>query len=153
MKDYSQNGESTIVKELFDSQGVKDGFFFDIGAGDGYNPSNTRMFRNMGWEGFMYDPNGINDVIRQRITVDNVLDELVWPTPFIDLLSVGDDYVVLREILDACDPSVVICQINAETERLFKSHGYIVYDVNNHNMIATKFKVKPRKAHSTKQIQ
>lgn len=52
---YSQFGQDRwIVKKLF--PGVKDGYFVDVGAGDGTKGSNTKALEELGWTGVAIDP-------------------------------------------------------------------------------------------------
>lgn len=52
---YSQNNEEEFILDWF--QDKTDGFFLDIGAGDGVNDSNTRALWERGWSGMCIEPN------------------------------------------------------------------------------------------------
>ncbi|WPC41028.1 FkbM family methyltransferase [Clostridium sp. JS66] len=51
---YSQDGEDMILKSLF--EGIKDGFYVDIGAHHPVRFSNTLVFYKMGWNGINIEP-------------------------------------------------------------------------------------------------
>lgn len=56
MMNYSQHGdEQDFILNYF--QGKSDGFFLDIGAGDGWNDSNTRALFDSGWNGILVEAN------------------------------------------------------------------------------------------------
>lgn len=57
MKRYSQNDEQDFILKFF--EGKKDGHFLDIGAGDGFNDSNTRALWELGWSGVFVEPNQV----------------------------------------------------------------------------------------------
>jgi FkbM family methyltransferase len=51
----SQYGQDRYVRETF-FQDVNDGFFLDIGADDGLDKNNTRVFEEAGWTGICIEP-------------------------------------------------------------------------------------------------
>ena len=51
----SQYGQDRYVRETF-FQSVNDGFFLDIGADDGLDRNNTRVFEEAGWTGICIEP-------------------------------------------------------------------------------------------------
>ncbi|MBT8534598.1 FkbM family methyltransferase [Polynucleobacter paneuropaeus] len=53
---FSQEGEDLILARIFESLGVKKGFFVDIGAHHPYRFSNTYYFYRRGWAGINIDP-------------------------------------------------------------------------------------------------
>lgn len=57
MKHYSQNNEQEFILDFF--AGKTDGTFLDIGAGDGWNDSNTRALWELGWNGVFVEPNTV----------------------------------------------------------------------------------------------
>lgn len=124
MKDYSQNGESKILLNLFEKIGTKNKIFVDLGAGDGYHLSNTRMLKDLGWSGLMVDadPQGCADVICDFITKENILNILCGvcgkETPYdFDLLSIdldGNDYHIIKKILELFNPRVIILEVNSQ---------------------------------------
>lgn len=117
MKDYSQNGESKILLNIFKKIGVDKGFAVEFGAGDGYWLSNIRMLLDLGWSGLQMEgisnPNGV--VKKEFITKDNINDLLKKynvPENF-DLISIdidGNDYWVWKEL--KYKPTVVIIEYN-----------------------------------------
>jgi hypothetical protein len=52
---YSQMGQDKWVSEAV-FPGVKDGFFLDVGSGDGTRMSNTKALEQKGWTGICIDP-------------------------------------------------------------------------------------------------
>lgn len=55
MNHYSQGNEQEFILEFF--KGKTDGFFLDVGAGDGWNDSNTRALWDLGWSGMLIEAN------------------------------------------------------------------------------------------------
>ena len=56
---YSQIGEDKWVSEAI-FPGVKNGFFLDVGSGDGTFNSNTKALEEKGWTGICVDPFPLN---------------------------------------------------------------------------------------------
>lgn len=118
MTDYSQNGESKILLDLFrkiHGDNFK-GKLIDVGAGDGYHLSNSRMLLDSGWTGKLYDIDnkGNDEVIQERVTVGSI-----GHVGKIDLLSIdidGNDYWVLEKMLESffSDIDVIICEVNSQ---------------------------------------
>jgi len=54
-KSYSQTGQDKWVSEAV-FPGVRDGFFLDVGSGDGTDGSNTKVLEQKGWTGICIDP-------------------------------------------------------------------------------------------------
>jgi hypothetical protein len=52
---YSQFGQDKWVSEMV-FPGVTDGFFLDVGSGDGTRDSNTKLLEERGWRGVCIDP-------------------------------------------------------------------------------------------------
>jgi len=123
MKDYSQNGESLILLTLFNKINSPTKNFVDLGAGDGFHLSNSRLLKDChGWTGLMVDAdNKGNDaeVLRSFITKENILTTLAQhniPVNF-DLLSVdldGNDHHIIKEILSLYEPSVIVLEVNSQ---------------------------------------
>lgn len=55
MNHYSQHDEQEFILDFFKDK--QEGFFLDIGAGDGWNDSNTRALWDKGWSGMLIEPN------------------------------------------------------------------------------------------------
>jgi len=115
MTDYSQNGESKVLKELFDKMGINRGSYIDIGAGDGYKLSNTAYFRQSGWVGSEYDadPRGSKFVKEMKVTVENV-NTICNHCNLLSIDIDGNDYWVLREVLKNIHPDVIIFEVNSQ---------------------------------------
>lgn len=104
---YSQNGEDGIIAEIFRRVGVNDGFFVEIGVGDGLE-NNTRFLLERGWRGVWIDAEfgaaadafggflscGELRLVNARVTAENVntlLDSVDVPENF-DFLSLDIDH-------------------------------------------------------------
>lgn len=55
MKRYSYKDEQDFILDFFKEKDK--GFFLDIGAGDGWNDSNTRALWDLGWSGMLVEAN------------------------------------------------------------------------------------------------
>lgn len=118
MKDYSQNGESLVIKEIFDKIKPVNKFMVEFGASDGYWLSNIRMFMEMGWNGLQFEGigNPLNGVKKEFITKENINEifkKYEVPKEF-DVLSIdidGNDYWVWETL--EYEPSVVVIEYNS----------------------------------------
>jgi hypothetical protein len=114
-RSYSQTGEDGILKHIFRCLGVDAGYLVDIGAGDGWNLSNVRVFLNSGWRGLLLDVNAHHGVEQAMVTDENVnavLDAHQVPADF-DLLSLdidGQDWWVWRALNRR--PKIIIIEVN-----------------------------------------
>lgn len=121
IKRHSQSGEEGYLKFILDNVGSGERkFFMDIGAGDGYNLSNTRIFKEYyGYEGVFIDGQkwATVDVHQEWVTNENIVslfEKYGCPEGF-SLLSLdldGNDYDILTTIMSRYKPRVVICEIN-----------------------------------------
>ena len=55
MKSYSQSGEDIAAKKIFDIIGEGRRTCVDFGAADGVWLSNTKIFRDAGWQSWLFD--------------------------------------------------------------------------------------------------
>lgn len=115
---YSQTGEEGVLEALFAAVGTTNRFLVDIGAGDGVQLSNTKLFLEQGWQGARFDRCYASEGVHQvHLTAENVaalLEQHQVPHDF-DLLSLdidGIDWYVLREVLRHYAPRVFVCEIN-----------------------------------------
>jgi hypothetical protein len=114
---YSQTGEEGILEAIFAAVGTTNQYLVDIGAGNGVELSNTRIFLDIGWKGKRFDSCYAGDVHRVQLTAENVCAILAHhevPREF-DLLSLdidGIDWYVLRSVLRTYVPRVFVCEIN-----------------------------------------
>lgn len=117
---HSQNGETVILKNLFEHFGTVNNYLVDIGAGDGEHISNTHYFMHNGWDGLRIDgkiPDNKSDVKQHFVTLDNIhsiFEQHEVPEEF-DLLDVdidGNDYWILDAILKNYSPRIVIAEFN-----------------------------------------
>lgn len=124
---YSQWGEDGILEEIFNRIKIKNKFFVEFGAGDGFKISNTAHLRiNQGWSGLLMEGNadliplGSEDInLHQEMVfaynVNQLFEKYNVPSTF-GLLSIdvdGDD----AYIFDALDtkifsPDVIIAEYN-----------------------------------------
>ena len=118
MRDYSQNKEGILLKELFDKIGTESRYAVEFGAGDGVSLSNIKGLVELGWEGLQME--GIveptSNVKEEFITKDNINDLFKkYNVPHnVDLVSIdidGNDYWVWKELNYA--PNVVIIEYNS----------------------------------------
>lgn len=123
MKDYSQHGESTLIKSIVEKIGTINSFGVEFGASDGFWLSNLRMFLEKGWTGLQMeggDKAGQNGVQKEFITRENInslLDKYKVPERF-DLLSIdidGNDYWIWKEITRI--PNIVIIEYNSNFDK------------------------------------
>jgi hypothetical protein len=156
---YSQNGEGLLLEYVLNycNRGCFGKSFIDVGAGDGFNLSNTRHLINIGYRGKQIDK--ING---EFITSENVLN-FYHGTALISIDTDGNDYWILDKMLSHVKPFVVIAEFNpAFTDsrvikynsdhvwssddyygfsfeagkKLAEKHGYeIIFNVANMNLI------------------
>lgn len=121
LKKYSQTGEEGYLKYILDNVGPGDEkFLVDIGAGDGFKLSNTRLFKeDYGYTAVLIDgdPKGAKDVYQHWITRENISDILAGYNckKGFSLLSLdldGNDYDILEAVLKDYQPRVVVAEIN-----------------------------------------
>lgn len=119
-KAYSQFGEEAFIGHIFNNIGTTNKYFVDLGAGDGHNLSNTKLFKETyGWNGLMVDADnhGNNEVKQEFITATNILeilDKYKVPSDF-DFLSIdldGNDWYVLSELLSLYKPRLIMAEFN-----------------------------------------
>jgi hypothetical protein len=117
-KVYSQTGEEGILQYIFENIGTTNKFLVDFGAGDGIWLSNSKLLLDEHeFVGLRMDGNGTNDVKKEFITRENILElfeKYEVPTD-LDLLSIdidGNDYWVLKEILTKHKPRVIVAEFN-----------------------------------------
>ena len=135
MEDYSQYGESKILKNIIDTIGEKNKYAVEFGASDGYWLSNIRMFLDQGWNGLQMEGGekaGINGVFREFVTKENInslLDKYNVPEKF-DILSIdidGNDYWIWEEINR--NPNIVVIEYNSNFDKEISIS--LEYDPNN----------------------
>lgn len=116
---YSQNGEEYWLKYIFDNIGTTNKYLVDLGAWDGVHLSNTKIFRDEGWDSLLVDAKDFKGVCNSFITLDNIIETLRShnvPEEF-DLLSIdldGNDYWILDKVLTHYKPRVIISEFNSE---------------------------------------
>lgn len=52
-----QEGEAILLKKIFTTKKIKEGFYDDIGAHHPFRYSNTYIFYQIGWRGINIEPN------------------------------------------------------------------------------------------------
>lgn len=168
-KDYSQNGESLMLEKVLNEIGITNPVCLDIGAGDGYKLSNTRYFKDKGCEVMMLDVDnkGSEEVMQVRVDArTSFYNKLGFNLISIDID--GNDYWVLKSILEKNKPDVICFEVNSQLPldkccvmpydeshewdgswyygmsylagaKLCRDHGYTIYSVvNNTNIIAVR---------------
>lgn len=115
---YSQHGEEVVLKKIFERIGTTNQFFVDYGAGDGYNLSNTRALKEIGWTGLMMDGNyESEDVKREFIKPNNIVQlfrkyELPNQPDLISQDLDSCDFHLMRNFMFFYRPRVFICEFN-----------------------------------------
>jgi hypothetical protein len=107
--DRSQNGESTIVAELFTKIEPTSRYVVEFGSGDGWTHSNARMFLEDGWAGQQWD----SDIWVTAENVNSLFAAASVPHD-VDFVSIdidGNDYWVWKAM--AWKPKVVCIEYNA----------------------------------------
>jgi hypothetical protein len=121
-KTWSQRGEEGILEHIFFSIGTTNKFLVDIGAGDGYRYSNTRVFIDQGWDSLLIEGNesmsgaGVHVAWVTPDNVNQILADAGVPLEF-DLLSIdidGQDPWVLKELTFL--PRVIVAEFNPNFE-------------------------------------
>lgn len=118
MIDYSQNGESKILLEIFEKIGTINKFVVEFGASDGYWLSNARMLIEKGWdslqmEGISESKNGVKSEFITKDNINELLKKYNVPYEF-DLISIdidGNDYWIWKEL--DFEPNIVIIEYNS----------------------------------------
>ena len=74
-KYYSQYGEDKIIEKYFEKKNIKNGIFFEMGAGDGILYSNTKFFTDNGWSGLLIEPdvNEFNKLKKNYTNNENII--------------------------------------------------------------------------------
>lgn len=106
---YSQYGESIYLAHILSHVGTNK-YFVDIGCADDHL-SNSKFFRDMGWNGLLLDK--ING---QFLTVENIMDYVHYglEPDFLSIDIDGNDYWILRKMLEnKVRPKVIIAEFNA----------------------------------------
>lgn len=124
---FSQFGEDRIVDELLGSPAP--GLIVDVGAGDGMEISNSRLFRERGWATILVEPNpahldglsALRDqspqvrLIPVAATPDNITDLVPEGTDVLSIDVDGDD-IFLLEALER-NPKFIIIEHNPTMPR------------------------------------
>lgn len=134
MIDTSQYGEQGIILHYLEKieDNITSNQIVDIGAGDGYNLSNTRYLTNTcDKDSILIEANELNinalyklycedqnvNIIHERVTPSNVCNILASNDcdhyfTFLNLDIDGYDYHVLDALLNEYRPSLICCEIN-----------------------------------------
>jgi len=121
MKDWSQNGESLVIAEIFDALGIRKGYAIDIGAGNGRDLSNTRNLVEAGWKAKLYDgdPQGAEGVEQVWVDLSLIIGIAErskigedQPPDFLSIDVDGLDYWFLDAFLSVTEPILVLCEYN-----------------------------------------
>ena len=89
VKFHSQVGQDRwVIQQIFPN--VRDGYFMDVGSGDGVLYSNTKTLEDIGWDGVCVDPFPTNMAKRQcRLFKEVVSDEIGRTVSFRKAGSLG----------------------------------------------------------------
>jgi hypothetical protein len=118
---FSQNGEDGVLIKLLEFIGMKNKYAVEFGVQDG-KECNTRILREMGWDGLMMDGSHTNKTLnlqQEFITESNIIDlfeKHKVPREF-DVLSVDVDtfdFWILSRLLSSQKfrPRIVIVEVN-----------------------------------------
>lgn len=142
-KVFSQNGEDGVLEKIFQEVGTTSKYFVEFGTGDG-SECNTRYLREVkNWKGLLLDYKYENQLINLHqclITAENIceiFEKHQVPNEF-DLLSVdidGNDFYVLKAILEKYRPRVIIAEYNSWFEiqdKIVPYHPYFKSDATNY---------------------
>ncbi len=118
MGDFSQCGETEILRKFFEKIGTKNKHALEFGAGDGFTLSNIRgLIQDDGWKGIMWDikPRSVL-VCEENVTPENInqLCKAYNIDADLDLISIdidGNDYWVWKALTEI-KPRVVIIEFN-----------------------------------------
>lgn len=164
-RDYSQFGEQAIIKGLVDQLEV-DKVAVELGARIGDHFSNICALRDIGWECDFYDRNGSEHIHELHITAENILLHLPESIGVLSIDIDGNDYHVLKAILEASTyAAVVVVEFNPAIQgskaiaydpkhvfdqcqyfgasfdamcKLLRAHGYKLQARTNINIIAAR---------------
>jgi hypothetical protein len=114
---YSQTGEEGILEYIFSQIGTTNKFAVEFGAGDGSSLSNTKYFKDAGWDVVMMDGRtppsvGVNQEFLTVENINQVFAKYKVPQEF-DLLSMdidGNEYWIWQVL--QYSPRVIIVEIN-----------------------------------------
>lgn len=128
---YSQTDEDGIIEEIFKTLKIENGFFLEIGCGNGVE-NNTHYLLLKGWSGTWVDGDKKNikhinkylskldklKVICEYVKKDNFQElSLLKNLKDIDFLSLdidSNDYEILSLLLNSLNPKVLCVEYNAK---------------------------------------
>lgn len=141
---YCEYGEDGIVEKIFQEIGTASKYYVEFGAWDGQHLSNTLNLRqNYNWTGLLLDGKFDNPEInlhQHYLTAENIVDLFQkYSVPKIfDFLSIdidGNDVYLLKSILGAYRPRVIVCETNQlispKISCAVKYNPTIYFDVNS----------------------
>lgn len=121
----SQKGQDSLIEHVFDKIGTTNKFYVEFGAYNGIDCCNTRhLLKNKNWSGLLLDLEFENPQInlyKKFITKENICSifkEYNVPKQF-DFLCIdidGNDYWILKEILQEYSPRVIMIETNVRFE-------------------------------------
>lgn len=141
---YCEYGEDGIVEKIFSEIGAESKYYVEFGAWDGQHLSNTLNLReNFNWTGLLLDGKFDNPAInlhQHYLTAENIVElfqKYSVPQKF-DFLSIdidGNDVYLLKSILGAYQPRVIVCETNQlispKIACAVKYNPTIYFDVNS----------------------
>lgn len=121
----SQKGQDSLIEYIFNEIGTTNKYYIEFGAYNGIDSCNTRYLKNIKqWDGLLLDLEFENKSInlhRRFITKENIcsiFEEFKVPNEF-DFLCIdidGNDYWILKEILNKYSPRVIMIETNVRFE-------------------------------------
>lgn len=120
LKKYSQTGEEGYLLYILSNIGHGNRFLVDLGAGDGFLLSNTRLLiEEHNYQHILIDVDskGNEEVHQEWITAENVCDLLKkhnCPEQF-TLMSIdldGNDFDIISAVCQQFVPAMIVCEIN-----------------------------------------
>ena len=120
LDDYSQAGETLVIRQLLRKSNSDDVFFIEIGANDGKTVSNTFGLVKKGWSGLSVEANP-NVYVR---LVDNLKK---YPKVKTVCLPVAPERGIFKLFFGKDDPQGMLSTISTESSEWFEAHRSEAY--------------------------
>lgn len=113
--DYSQSGETKIIRELLPKRKSETGFFIEIGANDGISVSNTYGLLKRGWSGLSVEANPlVYKILKQNLKR--------YPQVKTVCVAVAPQRGPVKLFLGKNDPKGLLSTISTEQSDWFDEH-------------------------------
>lgn len=113
--DYSQAGETLVIRQLLQKLNNDDGFFVEVGANDGKTVSNTFGLVKNGWSGLSVEANP-NVFVRLEKNLKK------FPKVKAVCLAVAPERGVVKLFFGKNDPQGLLSTISTESSEWFEKH-------------------------------